>query len=577
MLSRRLDLVPPPVRAALTGPGAPFELATEPVRGVEMTVFAHRAPHLPAHLLAAAAGRHPDRPYLAFPGATISYGEAVRIIPRVAAALRQRFGVGRGDRVALAGANSPEYALTLWAVAWLGAIAVGLNGWWTGAELEQGLELTEPRVVLGDKRRLARLRPGAAGPGVPVVEFGELAELGQGPTDGLVGGDGGDGVPVARIDEDDPVSILFTSGTTGRAKGAVITHRGLVNFAGEAMIRGALDALTTPDPADGQAPWPALTPADPPVSLQTGPFFHISGIGPLMASAPASGITLVFPPEGRWDPGRHLELTARHRVSVWAGVPTQLIRLLRHPELRSHDLSSVRTIAFGGAQVTAGLTTLLKAELPAVRVSNGYGMSETCGMGTAVSGADLLDDPLSVGLATPTSEVVLRDADGRDIPDERPGTVGEICIRSPSVFLGYWANEAATAAVLDAGGWYRTGDFGRISGGVLYLESRMRDLIIRGGENIYPVEIENRLTQHPDVLDAAVIGLPHDELGQEVLAVVVARDGHPPSAAGLRRWAGQTLAPFKVPSQVAFVASLPYSETGKLLKRQLERDILGSG
>jgi acyl-CoA synthetase (AMP-forming)/AMP-acid ligase II len=388
-----------------------------------------------------------------------------------------------------------------------------------------------------------------------VVQFGELVRRAT-----------EDEAPVAGINEDDPVSILFTSGTTGQAKGAVITHRGLVNFAGEAMIRGALDALTAGEPA-------AATATDPPVSLQTGPFFHISGIGPLMASAPASGITLVFPPEGRWDPGRHLELTARHRISVWAGVPTQLIRLLRHPGLEQHDLSCLRTIAFGGAQVTAGLTALLKSELPAVRVSNGYGMTETCGMGTSTSGTDLLDDPLSVGLATPTSEVVLRDADGRDIPDDQPGTVGEICIRSPRVFQGYWRNQAATEAVLDAGGWYRTGDFGRIRDGVLYLESRMRDLIIRGGENIYPVEIENRLTQHPGVLDAAVIGVPHDELGQEVLAVVVARDGQAPSADELRRWAGQTLAPFKVPSQVRFAASLPYSETGKLLKREIEREI----
>ncbi|HEX3490411.1 MAG TPA: class I adenylate-forming enzyme family protein [Streptosporangiaceae bacterium] len=559
MLRRKLDLMPAPVRTALTGPGGPFELAIEPVRGAEMTVFARRAPHLPAHLLAAAA-RHPGRPYLVFPDRTVSYGEAVRAIPRVAAALRERFGVGRGDRVALAGANSAEYALALWAVAWLGGIAVGLNGWWTGAELEQGLELTEPGLVLGDERRLSRLRPGAAGPGVPVIQFGEL--VGPATADTAP-------APVADIDEDDPVSILFTSGTTGQAKGAVITHRGLVNFAGEAMIRGALDALTAGD--QDQAPAP-----DPPVSLQTGPFFHISGIGPLMASAPASGITLVFPPEGRWDPARHLELTARHRISVWAGVPTQLIRLLRHPDLDQHDLSSLRTIAFGGAQVTAGLTALLRSELPAVRVSNGYGMTETCGMGTSTSGADLLDDPLSVGLATPTSEVVLRDADGRDIPDDQPDTVGEICIRSPSVFLGYWRDQAATEAVLDAGGWYRTGDFGRIRDGVLGLESRMRDLIIRGGENIYPVEIENRLAQHPDVLDAAVIGVPHDELGQEVLAVVVARDGQPPSAGELRRWAGQTLAPFKVPSQVRFAASLPYSETGKLLKRQIERDVLDS-
>src|ERR1700722_4147448 len=176
MLRRKLDLVPAPARAALTGPGGGWGVPRDRAAGGRGAGAPRRAPHLPAHLLAA-AGRHPQRPYLMFPGRTVSYGDAVRIIPRVAAALRERFGVGRGDRVALAGANSAEYALALWAVAWLGGIAVGLNGWWAGAELGQGLELTAPCAVLGDERRLARLGPGAAGAGVPVVEFGELPEL----------------------------------------------------------------------------------------------------------------------------------------------------------------------------------------------------------------------------------------------------------------------------------------------------------------------------------------------------------------------------------------------------------------
>ncbi|MGW1029061.1 class I adenylate-forming enzyme family protein [Streptomyces sp. NPDC002577] len=556
MLSNQLDSLPDQVREALTGPGGPFELTTEEVRGVKMTVFARRAPNLPA-LLTSAAQSHPDRDYLVFPGKSVSYGETVHLVPRIAGLLRDRFGVGPGDRVALAGANSLEHALTLWAVLWLGAVVVGLNGWWTGDELREGIDLTAPLVLLGDERRLARLeqKPGSRVAGTTFTD--------------CMPGPGADVVPPAEIDEDDAASILFTSGTTGRSKGAVITHRGLVNYAMDAKLRGAIDAALSRETQ--QAPGPA------PVMLLASPLFHISGIGPLLANAPSTGMTLVFPPEGRWDPGRHLELTARYGVTSWTGVPTQLIRLLRHPDVDRYDLRQVRSVGFGGAPLPAALAALLVEKLPHARVAGGYGMSETCGLGTATSGARLLGDPRSAGPATPTCQVVLRDAEGNDIPDRRTAThaeeYGEICIRTPSCFLGYWDDGPATAAALDTDGWYHTGDYGRIADGVLYLESRMRDLIIRGGENIYPVEIENRLTEHPGLLDAAVIGVPHEELGQEVMAVVVPCDTAAPSAAEVRSWVAQKLAPFKVPSQVRFVSGLPYSPTGKLLKRELEQQI----
>jgi acyl-CoA synthetase (AMP-forming)/AMP-acid ligase II len=546
VLANDLQRLPDELRTALTGPGAPFELTREPVRGVEMTVFAHRPAHLPALLLAAAEA-HADRPYLLFPDRQLTYKQAADQIGALAASLRDRCGIQRGDRVAVVGPNTLDYALTLWALAWLGAISASLNGWWTGDELRYGLNLSAPKLLVGEERQLARVGSEAR---VPTLTFDRLfSTLGAAAK----------GIPVEpALVEDDPVSILFTSGTTGRPKGATITHRGLVNFAQDGQLRGAAEALLT-----GQPPAPA-----PPVSLLVGPFFHISGIGPLLSAAPHNGMTLVFPPRGRWDPGVHLELTARYGVSQWSGVPTQLIRLLRHPDLARYDLSSLRTIGMGGAPINTELAELFRTALPRAKPAMGFGMSETCGQGTNIAGARLIDNPQSIGLATPTSEVALRDVTGGEVPD---GEVGEISIRCPSNFLGYWGDPAATAAVLDADGWYATGDFGRIVDGMLQLESRLRDMILRGGENIYPIEIENRLSEHPDLTDSAVIGVPHDELGQEVMAVVVRRPGAAVTAADVRAWVAEKLAAYKVPAHVRFAESLPYSPTGKLLKREIER------
>jgi acyl-CoA synthetase (AMP-forming)/AMP-acid ligase II len=229
----------------------------------------------------------------------------------------------------------------------------------------------------------------------------------------------------------------------------------------------------------------------------------------------------------------------------------------------------VTTVGGGGAVYPPELVRELHARFPRVRLGNGYGMSETVGLGTLTGGEAFVAIPESVGPAQATVEVQIRDELGAVLPE---GEVGEICLRTPSVFLGYWDDPAATAAVLDSGRWYQTGDYGRVSGGLLYLESRRRDMILRGGENIYPVEIENRLVEHPDIDDAAVIGVDHPELGQEPKAFVVRRPGSAVTAGQVRDWCAAALAAYKVPATVEFRDSLPYTETGKLLKQQLERE-----
>jgi len=547
------DLLPAEVRAALIGPGAPFELVVEPVQGRPHTVFARRAANLRA-LLDETGMTQPEATFLVDGERRWTFGEAGADIDALAGLLRHRYGIGKGDRVAIVAANSPEYGLLMWATVSIGAVVASLNGWWTGAELRYGIELATPALITGDERRLARLAEIDVPADVPVVGLTELLAEARAaslppPTTGVE----------VDVDEDDPAVILFTSGTTGRPKGATLAHRNIVNFASVNRLNAAIGAALAPP----DTPAPQF----PPASILSSPMFHVSGMLGILLTGPVFGTRLVFPPPGKWDPGRHLAMTEEHRVSTWSGVPTQFWRLLRHPDFPTRDLRSLRNIGSGGATFPPELVRALHEALPWVNLGNGYGMSETVGLGTLNGGPGMLAAPESVGPAQVGTLVEVRDPLGRPLP---AGEVGEIHLRNASVFLGYWDDPGATAAVLDDDRWYRTGDFGRVAGGMLHLESRMRDMILRGGENIYPIEIENRLVEHPDIDDAAVIGIDHEELGQDVKAFVVARPGSTLTPAEVQRWAAETLARYKVPAHVAFLDVLPYNDAGKVLKHQLE-------
>jgi acyl-CoA synthetase (AMP-forming)/AMP-acid ligase II len=548
--------LPPEVRDSLIGPGAPFEMVDKAVGGRPVTVFARRPANLRA-LLDEAVGNHPDRPFLVGADRTWTYAEARDAVDAVAAVLAGRHGIGPGDRVAIVSANSPEYGLTMWATLSLGAIVVSLNGWWTGPELQYGISLTSPALITGDERRLARLAevgPPAGAEGVPVVTLAEIVASAATPGP----------APTHAVDEEDPAVILFTSGTTGRPKGATLSHRNIANFACvnrlNVAVGGALMAQAGMEPP---APFQ-------PASVLSSPMFHVSGMLAILVNGPGMGGKLVFAPPGRWDAGRHLDMTEEHGITTWSGVPTQFWRMLRHPDFRPERARTVRSVGSGGAVFPPELIRELTEQVPWVSLGNGYGMSETVGLGTLVNGQKMVAAPDSVGPAQPGSEIEIRDPVGGRLLAE--GETGEIHVRNASVFLGYWSDPDATAAVMDDDGWYRTGDFGRVEDGKLYLESRMRDLILRGGENIYPIEIENRLVEHPDIDDAAVIGVDHVELGQEVKAFVVPRAGARLTAADVQRWAGEALARFKVPAHVEMRDSLPYTDTGKVLKHELERE-----
>ncbi|HEY3672696.1 MAG TPA: class I adenylate-forming enzyme family protein [Acidimicrobiia bacterium] len=537
-------------RAALSGPGAMFERTTEVVLGAECEVFVQR-PHDLVEVLRTSAGQFGDRPYLVFPEETVTFAQVPDRAGAIARVLADEYGVGKGDRVAFASANSLDYALAQLAVVSLGAIIVGLNGWWTGSELAYGMELTQPTVLFGDDARLERLAEvGITGTPMLHVERSRSTAL-----------------PDVAIDEDDPFMILFTSGTTGRPKGATLTHRNLVHM-GSAMAYGrAVTMILNKVP-------PPSPDAPPPASICATPFFHISGTAPLFMTGSRFGSSLVFPPPGRWDPEVHLRLTADHRVSAWSGVPTQFWRMLEHPNFDSFDLSCLTMVSSGGAPYPPELMRVLNEKIPSANLSNGYGMSESMGAGTLLSGARYFTHRESVGAPYPTLEVQIRSGEGRVDRNVLPeGEVGEICLHGGVIFKGYWDDPEATAAVLDDERWYHSGDYGRIEDGVLWLESRMRDLIIRGGENIYPMEIEHRLVEHPDIADSAVIGVEHRTLGQEVMAVVVLQPGASLEPEAVQAWVRDGLAGFKVPTYVEFRDALPYTQTGKVMKHQLEQEL----
>ncbi|MDG2308505.1 MAG: class I adenylate-forming enzyme family protein [Candidatus Binatia bacterium] len=545
---------PQEVDAQLLGPGAPFETTTEPVLGVPTQVFRTRNPSLRTYLENSVG--FGDAEYAIFGDRRLTFAEHARSVASVAQALQEKYGVGHGDRVAILAANCPEWLITFWATTSLGAIAVGLNGWWTGDEILYGVGDSQPKVLVADRKRLARL-DGAA-PGVPVVEIeAEFAALEAHAPDAPL--------PTTPIAEDDAAIILYTSGTTGRPKGAVQTHRNVVALISLTTMGGLRNLMLAP-------PAPADTPAAPPTCLYvTNPLFHVSGLHTAAIMSMANGLRSVWN-LNRFDAGETMKTIEREKCTSWAAMNTVVYRVLNHPDFGKYDLSSIRQLGGGGAPTSPELQRRIREGFPALGESggylgHGYGSTETGALATMIGGAEWEEFPESVGRPLPTVELEIRDEHGAKLAD---GEEGEILIRSPLLMLGYWNRPEATADTITKDRWLRTGDVGRILDGRLYLASRRRDLILRASENVYPAEIENRLEEHPDVAEVAVFGVPHEELGQEVKAVVVPCAGRSLDGAALASFVGETLAYYKVPAHWDIrTEALPRNATGKVLKQVL--------
>jgi acyl-CoA synthetase (AMP-forming)/AMP-acid ligase II len=547
------------IRQQLTGPGGPFEVHEEQVLGETMQVFKDRQRSI-RELLAISAA-HGDAEYIVHGDRRISYAEHVRLVASVARALSERHGIGPGDRVAILAANSAEWVISFWAVTSLGGIVAALNGLWTADEIQYAVELAEPKLLIGDARRLARIE--GLDLGVPTLEIeSDFSELEEYAPDAEL--------PDTHIDEDDRCLILFTSGTTGRPKGAVVTHRALVGFVRTQTLHGLERLMIVA--RQGDAPPAPAEPPPSPCSLVTAPLFHLSGLYASAIMMLAQGAKTVYR-SGRFDPEDVMRLMEKERVTIWSALGAAGPQLLAHEALEKYDLSSLRNIGFGGAPTPPDLQRRMQSAFPNARggLGMGYGLSESGGMGAVIGGADLAARPTSTGRALVAHEIEIRDDENRALP---AGETGQIFLRSPYLMLEYWRNEDATRETIQPGRWLATGDIGRLDEeGYLYIDSRARDMILRSGENIYPIEIENRLHDHPDVEECAVVGVDHPELGQEIKAVVVPAANARIDTDALIDWVRETLAAYKVPS-VWEVRSepLPRNAAGKVLKNVLTGD-----
>lgn len=543
------------VREQLTGPGGPFEVTTETVLGESMAVFANRKRCL--RELLEISVLHGDNEYIVQDDRRISYAEHARRVASVAESLANTYGISKGDRVAILAANCPEWLITFWAATSLGAIVSALNGWWTADEIEFGVAHTRCKLLVGDRKRLQRVD--GVDLGVPILEIEkDFATLMQRVDTATL--------PQTEIDEDDPALILFTSGTTGRPKGAVVSHRALVGFVQTNTMQGLERVLLASKLGDAPADDSTTPPA--PAALVTAPLFHLSGLytgGIMMLSTGAKTVYRT----GRFDPEDVLRLIEKEQITIWSALGSMGPQVVSHPSIDKYDLSSMRNVGFGGAPTSPALQERMQKAFPnsSANMGLGYGLSESGGLGAGIGGRELNMRPTSVGRASVTNEIEIRDEDDKAVAD---GTYGEIHLRSPYLMSEYWENPEATAETIKPGRWLATGDIGRLEDGYLFINSRARDMILRAAENVYPVEIEHRLDAHPDVAESAVIGVDHDVLGQEVKAIVVVKLGAQPTAEDLRAWAGEVLASYKVPSLWEIRSEpLPRNASGKVLKKVL--------
>ncbi|WP_240808531.1 class I adenylate-forming enzyme family protein [Actinomadura geliboluensis] len=555
------------VRAAMTAPGQPFEMDEVDIRGVPTRVW-RNAPGTLRDVLEISRA-HGDADFLVYGGDRLTFAGHYARAAAFARVLIGRYGVAKGDRVAIAMRNYPEWSVAFFGAAAAGAVVVPLNAWWSADELEYGLADSGAEVLIADAERAERLAGALPGLGVACLVArpdGALPPGAEAFDDVL--GDPGDpaaaSLPEVAIEPDDDATIFYTSGTTGRSKGALGTHRNIttnpVSLAYGIMSAGVRAGRTVEELAVPQRR----------VTLLSVPFFHATGCHSVLVSSALQGGTVVL--MYKWDVRRALELIERERVTGFGGVPTMAWQVLTSPDFGDYDTSSLTGVSYGGAPAAPALVDKIKERLPERVPGNGYGLTETSSVTTYNGGVNYLERPESVGPPVAVCDVKVIGPAGDELP---AGEVGELLIKGPNVIKGYWNKPEATAAAFEDG-WFRSGDLARLDeDGFVYIVDRAKDMLIRGGENIYCAEVEAVLYEHPAVADCAVIGVPHEVLGEEVGAVIVPRPGAAVDEAEIRAFTGGRIAAFKVPVHVWFRDEpLPRNPGGKILKRRLREELL---
>jgi len=556
--------------AILTGPGSPFEIAEAEVLGRPSRIFT-KIPSTLRDLFDLIRARPADDVYLVFEDERWTNADMVKSIDEIATVLVERYGVAKGDRVAINMRNFPEWITAFGAATSIGAIAVLVNAWWTGPEIEFGLIDADAKVMITDRERVDRISDRLQAlniHGLVVRAEGDLPpgcdHLADVVTPGAT-------MPIVEIHPDDDATILFTSGTTGVPKGAVSTNRGVMSGLFAFACRTTVEALrwapdTPPDPSTA----PPSTPA---CFILTVPLFHVTGCVPVMLGSVTTGARLVM--MHKWDPLRALQLIEREKVTNFVGVPTMSQDLVSHPDFAKYDTSSLKNVGGGGAPMAPELVRKIEGSFAGKASPQlGYGLTETNGYGPGNTGPDYMAKPSSTGRVVPIMGVKIVDPNGSEQPN---GEVGEVCLSGPMLIRGYWNRPEATAESI-RDGWLHTGDLGYLDDqGFLYVVDRIKDMVLRGGENVYCSEVEAAIFEHKDIHEVAVFGLPHERLGEEVVAALLPTPGKTIDIDELTAFLAERIAPFKIPSQW-FVRDepLPRGATGKILKREI-RDLVLEG
>ena len=552
--------------AAVCAPGSRFEITKTEVLGRPTKVFAGTPPNVRA-LFGAASTRTDD--FIVFEHERWTMPQVLELAGQIGHLLVNDLGVEHGDRVAIAMRNYPEWIAAFAAITAVGAVVVPMNAWWVTDELVFAVDDSGSKVVIADTERLARLQAapdGAIDATIVVARAdGELPDgvldLDEALTDGAT-------MPEVAIDPDDDMTILYTSGTTGRPKGAVSTHRAVMSALMSFAARAAVTAMRSPeDPATiepGGKPQTAF--------MLCVPLFHVTGLVPVMLGSFVSGAKLVM--TYKWEPNRALELIEQERVTNFVAVPTMSWDLLEAETFAERDTSSLRSVGGGGAPMPPELVKRIDDNFQRGRPGLGYGMTETNAYGPQNAGDDFIGNPTSTGRPVPIMDVKVTDPTGTEVPI---GETGEIWFRAPSLIRGYWNRPGATAETI-VDGWLRSGDIGHLDDqGFVYVSDRAKDMILRGGENIYCAEVEAAIYEHPAVYEAAAYGIPHERLGEELACHVMVKDGETLDVAELQKFVGERLAAFKVPTAVTVVTEqLPRNASGKILKRDLRDAFLAT-
>ena len=548
---------------AVTAPGQIFELIDAEVMGVKTQIFKNAPAHL-GQVFAGARG-HGEKTFLVYEGESYSFTQAMDQIDALSNLLANTYGVKKGDRVAVAMRNYPEWVMSFAAIISVGAVSVSMNSWWVEDEMDFALQDSGAKVLICDQQRFDVAAESCKKLGVKVLVARAEKSLPAGADkwqDALAPHlAAGLKCPVVEISSDDDATILYTSGTTGRPKGAVSTHRAIISALMGFSSRNSVLTMS------GTKLKEVTGPEVPTSFILIVPLFHVTGCVPVMMSCFIAGLKLAI--MYKWDAEKALEMIEREKITNFVGVPTQSWDLVNSPAFDKYDTTSLRAVGGGGAPSPTSLVGKVNDKVKNGSPQLGYGMTETNAFGPGITGSDYLAHPTSTGRAVLPMRVEVRDDNLKSLPT---GEAGEIWFFGPMLIRGYWNRPEATAETI-VDGWLRSGDIGRLDAeGFVYVEDRVKDMILRAGENIYGAEVESAIYDHPAVHEAAVFGVPHERLGEEVGVAILPKDGMALDPQDLWKFLDGKIANFKIPAHVVVMTEpLPRNAAGKFLKRELQQ------